>query len=52
MSEVTTLSLTNLVQNIKEKKLSSHEVTKDFIDRSEKSKNLNTYITEDFHRRT
>ena len=48
MSEVTTLSLTDLVQNIKEKKLSSHEVTKDFIDRSEKSKILNTYITEDF----
>ena len=48
MSEVTTLSLTDLVQNIKEKKLSSHEVTKGFIDRSEKSKILNTYITEDF----
>ena len=48
MSEVTTLSLTDLVQNIKEKKLSSHEVTKAFIDRSEKSKILNTYITEDF----
>jgi aspartyl-tRNA(Asn)/glutamyl-tRNA(Gln) amidotransferase subunit A len=48
MSEVTTLSLTDLVQNIIEKKLSSHEVTKAFIDRSEKSKILNTYITEDF----
>jgi len=48
MSEVTTLSLTDLVQNIKEKKLSSLEVTKGFIDRSEKSKILNTYITEDF----
>ncbi len=48
MSEVTTLSLTDLVQNIKKKKLSSHEVTKGFIDRSEKSKILNTYITEDF----
>ena len=32
----------------KEKKLSSSEVTKAFIDRSEKSKELNTYITEDF----
>ena len=48
MSELTSLTLTELVKNIKEKKVSSTEVTKSFIDRSNKSKKLNTYITEDF----
>ena len=48
MSDITSQSLTSLVKNIKEKKLSSEEVTKAFIDRSEKSKELNSYITEDF----
>ena len=48
MSEITSLTLTELVKNIKEKKLSSSDVTKSFIDRSNKSKKLNTYITEDF----
>ena len=48
MSDITTQSLTSLVKNIKEKKLSSEEVTKAFIDRSEKSKELNSYISEDF----
>ena len=48
MSNITSLSLTSLVDNIKEKKLSSEEVTKAFIDRSEKSKDLNAYISEDF----
>ena len=48
MSDITKLSLSELVKNIKEKKLSSEEVTKAFIDRSEKSKELNTYITEDY----
>ena len=48
MSELTSLKLTELVKNIKEKKISSSEITKAFIDRSEKSKKLNTYITEDF----
>tara|TARA_B100001245_G_scaffold141502_1_gene105437 strand:+ start:250 stop:1707 length:1458 start_codon:yes stop_codon:yes gene_type:complete len=48
MSELTSLTLTELVKNIKEKKISSSEITKAFIDRSEKSKKLNTYITEDF----
>ena len=48
MSEITSLTLTELVKNIKEKKLSSSDVTKSFIDRSSKSKKLNTYITEDF----
>ena len=48
MSDITSQSLTSLVANIKDKKLSSEEVTKAFIDRSEKSKELNSYITEDF----
>ena len=48
MSDITSQTLTSLVRNIKEKKLSSQEVTKAFVDRSEKSKELNAYITEDF----
>ena len=48
MSDITSLTLTELVKNIKDKKLSSTEITKSFIERSEKSKVLNTYITEDF----
>ena len=48
MSDITSQSLTSLVKNIKEKKLSSEEVTKAFVDRSERSNELNAYITEDF----
>ena len=48
MSEITKLNLFDLVNNIKNKKISSEEVTKAFIERSEKSKKLNAYITEDF----
>jgi len=48
MPDITSLTLTDLVKNIKEKKISSEETTKAFIDRGEKSKDLNTYITEDF----
>ena len=48
MTEITSLTLTELIDNIKEKKLSSFEITKAFIERSEKSKKLNAYITEDF----
>ena len=48
MSDITSQTLTSLVKNIKEKKLSSEEVTKAFVNRSEKSKELNAYITEDF----
>ena len=48
MSDITKQSLSELVKNIKEKKLSSKEVTKAFIDRSEKSKELNAYISEDY----
>src|SRR5210317_1590540 len=48
MSDISSQTLTSLIKNIKEKKLSSEEVTKAFVDRSEKSKELNAYITEDF----
>ncbi len=48
MSDITKQSLTELVENIKNKKLSSTDVTKAFIDRSEKSVELNAYITNDF----
>ncbi|MDC1138514.1 Asp-tRNA(Asn)/Glu-tRNA(Gln) amidotransferase subunit GatA [Candidatus Pelagibacter sp.] len=48
MSDITSLTLTKLVKNIKDKKISSEETTKAFIERGEKSRDLNTYITEDF----
>ena len=48
MSDITKKTLSELVKNIKEKKVSSTEVTKAFIERSEKSKTLNAYITTDF----
>ena len=48
MSELTSQSLVKLCRSIKEKKVSSTEVTKAFIERSEKSKTLNAYITTDF----
>ena len=48
MSDVTSQTLTELVKNIKEKKISSEETTKAFIERGESSKVLNTYITEDY----
>ena len=48
MSDITSQSLSSLVKNTKEKKLSSEEVTTAFVNRSEKSKELNSYITEDF----
>ena len=48
MSDITSQSLSSLINNIKNKKLSSEDVATAFIDRSEKSKELNTYVTEDF----
>ena len=48
MSDITSQTLSEIVKNIREKKLSSQEVTKAFVDRSEKSKLLNVFITEDF----
>ena len=48
MSDITSQTLTELVKNIKEKKISSEETTKAYIERAEKSKILNSYITENF----
>ena len=48
MSNIIDLKLFELVEKIKKKEISSKEVTKSFIDRSQKSKKLNSYITENF----
>ena len=48
MSNITDLKLVELVDKIKKKELSSAEVTIAFIERSKKSKKLNTYISENF----
>ncbi len=48
MTDITSLSLFELIKNIKEKKISSNEATKSFVDRSQKSKKLNAYVTENF----
>ena len=48
MTNITNQTLSDLVSNIKTKKLSSKEITKAFIARAEKSKKLNVYITENF----
>ena len=48
MSNIIDLKLFELVEKIKKKEISSKEVTQVFIDRSQKSKKLNSYITENF----
>ena len=48
MSNISEFSLTKLVSGIKKKEFTSEEVTKSFISNAEKSKKLNTYITECF----
>ena len=48
MSNIIDLKLFELVEKIKKKEISSTEVTKAFIYRSQKSKKLNSYITENF----
>ena len=45
MSDITKQSLTELVENIKNKKLSSTDITKAFIERSEKSKDCLLYTS-------
>ena len=45
MSNITDQTLSEIIKNIKSKKLSSLEVTNAFIQRSEKSKKLNVFIT-------
>ena len=48
MSEIIKLTLNELVAGIKKKKFSSHEVTKNFVNRCNKSKKLNSFITDNF----
>ncbi|GIT36094.1 MAG: hypothetical protein Ct9H300mP5_5630 [Candidatus Pelagibacterales bacterium] len=48
MTKITEFSLNKLVSGIKKKDFTSEEVTKSFINNSEKSKKLNAYITECF----
>ena len=48
MSDIIDLTLVELVDKIKKKEISSKEVTAAYVDRSLKSKKLNTYVTEDF----
>ena len=48
MTDIIKLSLSELVSNIKDKKISSNEITKAYIERSKKSKNLNCYNEETF----
>ena len=48
MSNIIDLSLSELVLNIKNKKISSNEVTSGYIERSKKSKSLNAYNEETF----
>ena len=45
MSDITSQNLTELIKNIKDKKISSEEVTKSFVEKAEKAKILNCYIT-------
>ena len=48
MTDIIDLTLVELVDKIKKKEISSKEVTAAYVDRSQKSKKLNTYVTEDF----
>ena len=48
MTNITDFTLLELVNKIKKKEISSKEITKAYVDRSKKSKKLNTYVTENF----
>ena len=48
MSNIIDLTLSELVSNIKNKKISSNEATSAYVERSKKSKNLNAYNEETF----
>ena len=48
MTDITELTLAQLVNKIKKKDISSKEITTAYVNRSEKSKKLNAYITENF----
>ena len=45
MNYITSQNLTELIKNIKDKKISSEETTKNFIENAEKAKTLNCYKT-------
>ena len=48
MTDIIDFTLVELVNKIKKKEISSKEITKAYVDRSKKSKKLNTYITDNF----
>ena len=48
MPDIIDLTLVELVDKIRKKEISSKEVTAAYVDRYQKSKKLNTYVTEDF----
>ena len=48
MPDIIDLTLVELVDKIKKKEISSKEITAAYVNRSQKSKKLNTYVTEDF----
>ena len=48
MTELTEISLADLQQGLKEKKYSAHELTQAYINRIEKYRHLNCFITETF----
>ena len=48
MGNITDLSLNELVDNVKSKKISSKEITNAYVERSKKSNKLNTYIERTF----
>ena len=50
MTEIRNLNLVDLVSKVKGKEISSKEITHYFIERSKKSKKLNSYITENFEK--
>ena len=50
MANVIDLTLSDLVNKVKSKEISSKEITSAYIDRSKQSKKLNTYVEETFDR--
>ncbi len=48
MPNLTDLTLSDLVEKVKSKEISSKEITSAYIDRSKQSKKLNTYVEETF----
>ena len=44
MTDIINLTLTELVNKIKSKEISSTDITSNYIERSKSSKKLNTYI--------